>query len=503
METKEYPYTVEYTYEIEYKGFLFIPPFDPIPGFNIAVEKSSCNITHPKEYNLRYKTFNLHDSLLTKQDLDERLKLTWTIENITALYKEPLSPPFQYYMPLILFAPSDFVYDSHPGSIESWNNLGQWIHSLNNGRDNIPEELKTKIHGLIDAEDPELEKVRKVYHYVQNTTRYVNIALGIGGFQTRSVEEVYKYGYGDCKALSNYTCSILKSIGIKAYYTLISTDTEDIDVDFPSQQFNHVILYVPLQNDTVWLECTSQFVPMGYLGISGDNKNALVISENESKLVKTSSFDVKDNTQYRTANITIMEDNSSCTAEIHTIYRGIQYMNVAPALNINPDDQKRWLYDNYIDIPSFEIESYNFDQIKSKNPKAKLDLTLKLNNYVSLTGKRMFIPLNLMNKWDRTYPDLEERTTGFEWLSSFVDIDSITYTLPSGYTTEHKPEDVEIVNEFGEYMFSVSIEENTVKYIRKLVLRKDQYPPEKWKEFVEFLDNLVKYDKSKLVLVKK
>ena len=62
---------------------------------------------------------------------------------------------------------------------------------------------------------------------------------------------------------------MLKAVGINSYYTLIRAgeDETDIQVDFPSNQFNHVVLCVPHgQRHLLWLECTSQTVSLGLFG---------------------------------------------------------------------------------------------------------------------------------------------------------------------------------------------------------------------------------------------
>ncbi|MFX4389041.1 hypothetical protein ABTA48_19565, partial [Acinetobacter baumannii] len=61
--------------------------------------------------------------------------------------------------------------------------------------------------------------------------------------------------------------ALLKEAGIKANNVLIKAGEGKTDIlsDFPSNQFNHVVVCVPNGKDSIWLECTSQTVSPGYM----------------------------------------------------------------------------------------------------------------------------------------------------------------------------------------------------------------------------------------------
>ena len=133
------------------------------------------------------------------------------------------------------------------------------------------------------------------YEYVQSKTRYVSIQEGIGGLQPFPASIVDKYGYGDCKALSNYTVALLQEVGVKSFYTKIRAGEGEPDLllDFPAQQTNHVVVAIPNDKDTIWLECTSQTNPFGYTGSFTGDRYALMITEEGGKIARTPSFSAK------------------------------------------------------------------------------------------------------------------------------------------------------------------------------------------------------------------
>ncbi|MDQ6723014.1 MAG: hypothetical protein M3Z01_01935, partial [Thermoproteota archaeon] len=59
------------------------------------------------------------------------------------------------------------------------------------------------------------------------------------------------------------------------------------DINYPSDPFNHVILCVPFDKDSIWLECTSNSNEFGVLGAFTENKNALLLTENGGVLIST------------------------------------------------------------------------------------------------------------------------------------------------------------------------------------------------------------------------
>ena len=122
-----------------------------------------------------------------------------------------------------------------------------------------------------------------------------------------TAETVDRLGYGDCKALSNYTRSLLDAVGVKSYYALVTAgeNLEEMTESFPSNRFNHAILYVPLANDTLWLECTNQHLPFGYIGGFTDDRKALIITDDGGKLLHTTVYTAANNRLERTTEISL------------------------------------------------------------------------------------------------------------------------------------------------------------------------------------------------------
>ncbi|MCF6171355.1 MAG: transglutaminase family protein [Bacteroidales bacterium] len=192
----------------------------------------------------------------------------WTFNNIKPIKHEKYDLKFDDLVTKVMTAPSNFEMDGYLGNSDSWENFGLWIYSLNQGRNEIPPETKNELMALTKDSQDTREKIELIYNYMQTKTRYVNVVIGIGGWQPFHASDVDEDGYGDCKALTNYTCSLLNAVGIPSYYTIIRAGSEasDIKTNLPSNQFNHAILCVPDGNDTIWLECTSQRTPVGYMG---------------------------------------------------------------------------------------------------------------------------------------------------------------------------------------------------------------------------------------------
>ncbi len=118
--------------------------------------------------------------------------------------------------------------------------------------------------------------------------------------------------------------------------------------DFPSHQFNHLILSVPLQKDTVWLEGTSQQNPFGFLSDFTSDRHVLLITEEGGKLIKSPAYSQEQNLQTRKINIDLQSDGSAA-ADVSTQFSGLQYTKVDHQLYFSNGDKKKWLYKS-IDI---------------------------------------------------------------------------------------------------------------------------------------------------------
>ena len=498
-EIKVFPFTVEYSYQVNFKGLLNYPKWQLFEEYNISVEKSTFKIIVPKDFKFRYLERNNPPKVKIIHNEEDNV-YTWDTSNVCPIVQEQFSPSLRDQSPMVYLAPNDFKIGGYEGNCESWENFGKWISLLNEGQDILPEEAEIEIKAVVEGINDEYEKAKLLYEYMQNKTRYVSVQIGIGGWQTIDAETVYRLGYGDCKALSNFMKSIFEVAGIKSYYTLVyaGRNTSDIISTFPSNQFNHVILCIPINNDTVWLECTNQNIPFGYIGSFTEDRDVLIINENGGNLVRSKSYDKDVNRQLRSAVININQEGHS-DAVVKTRYNGMLYDDMIGIIRSDAIDQKKLMYKK-INIPNFEIIEFNHNEKKEIIPYIDENLVLKLDNYAVSFGNRLMVDLNLMNKI-KLYPDEDEvRTSDILLQRSLIEIDTIIYKLPEGYIVEDIPQNKTFDSPFGKYSFSVKNDKDSVIYIRYLAVNKGVYPKEAYQDFLAFYNEIVAADKYKFVL---
>jgi hypothetical protein len=499
-----YPYTVVFEYEKEY-NFLYRIEGSIVAGDEkVAVESFVYQLIYPANLKPRYKTLNLTIEPKKETTSEGLESLTWSLQNVSALKVEPHSPDDAFYQGIIA-APSAFEYAGYAGNMTSWNEYGKWIQTLNNGRNQLPPATLDKIKKMTEHLQTPEEKVKVLYEYLQGKTRYVGIQLGIGGLQPFEASVVDETGYGDCKALSNYMISMLQAIGIRSHYALIDAgrDYDRLDAGFPSHQFNHVLVAVPVERDTLWLECTSQTNPFGYQGYFTGDRQALLITEEGATVVNTSRYPAEQNSQSRTADVHI-DVTGDAKAKVKTTYSGLryEYQNLDFVVNSQYDQQKKWVQAN-TRIPSFDINSFSMKNNKQRLPSAIVDLDLTLRRYASVSGKRIFLTPNLMNKSSYIPEKIESRKTNVVQEDAFVTNDTIRYHLPESLYPEFLPEPVKMTSRFGEYEAQFKIDQGNLIYIRRLKVNKGEFPRDSYNELIDFYKNISKADNTKVVFMNK
>ena len=203
------------------------------------------------------------------------------LTNLPAEKFEEYAPSISQLFPSARFALDKFNLEGVYGDAKSWADHGAWMYTtLLKDTEELPAETIEKMKVLVAGAKDDNEKARRIYEYMQNKTRYVSIQLGIGGWKPMLAKNVDKLGYGDCKALTNYTRALLKAVGVESYYTVIYSGAQkrDFSADFVTMQGNHIILALPQKDKKyLFLECTSQSIPFGFQGDFTDDRLALLI----------------------------------------------------------------------------------------------------------------------------------------------------------------------------------------------------------------------------------
>ncbi|MBC8986571.1 DUF3857 domain-containing protein [Pedobacter sp. N36a] len=494
-----YPYTIVYEYELRNKQNLILPDWYPNPHPDQSVESNKYVFITKPEDEIRIKENNYPGKAEVLRT-EKTKSYTWQLSNQSAMKKEPFAPDPDDYKTSIKIAAKQFSYYGYKGSYQNWEALGKWVYDdLIKNRQQLPESTIQEVKAMVSGINDDREKAKKIYEYVQKKTRYISVQIGIGGFQPMPAAEVQQLAYGDCKALVNYTQTLLKSVGIPSLYCVVNAGSarKDIDLDFASMdQGNHIILAVPLKTDTVWLECTSSESPFGFLGDFTEDRTVFACTPDGGKILRTPKLTTEMNLQRRKASLNI-DTLGNITGSLKTIYSGAQYDHDNNLIDLPVSDQLKRLKSSY-DIDHISFSDFKISQDKSDTPSTSAAFSFDIQKYAARNQQLFYLELNLFNK-SSVVPEVKNRTLKVYINRGYTDEDELTYLLPKDFKLEALPKNKHINSAFGSYSATILLEGRTLIYKRKMILKDGTYPAEQYQDFSTFINDINAADHSRVI----
>lgn len=499
----QYPYTIKHEVTYETSNTAFLPDWIPVSSYEVGVEESTYTFINNSDVHIRTKALNFDDDFkISKTQHDNGFE--YSLNNLSPLQEEVLSPELTHFIPRLLVAPDKFQLAGQDGEFSNWNEFGKWMYNdLIDGNQDLPAAEISKVNELIADISDTKEKIRILYQYMQDKTRYINVAIGIGGWQPYPAIDVSTKGYGDCKALSNYMMSLLKEAKIPSNYTIVYGDSEskrDIRPDFPSLQGNHVILQVPLDDETIWLECTSQQSAFNHLGRFTTDRYALAVNEEGGEIVRTQTLPAEQNKEKITGHAKI-DENGKLDLKFKSVTTGILYDQNYFVFYRNKQDQQNWLESKYHNIKSKQFISSDFVHDQNKAQFIQ-DIHLSSEAFSQISGNNLIFPLLAVgNHLTRLKKDSFRRLPiqiDFGYLREAT----FRIDIPQNYKLNYEIDPIEFSSEFGTYSLRVTQENSQLIVTRKLITQAGTFPKEKYMDYVEFRRNIEKADNTKILLEK-
>lgn len=465
------PYTVKYNWEIQYKsGILLFPHFFPIEFHNQSLEEASYRIFQPQE-NMNYKGMNIPVESIKKNE--KGFSIEWKFGKINAFKEEYFSDAISN-RPYLLAAPLNFECDGTSGDMTTWKSFGDWHVELSKGGDVLSPALKKKTEEIVAGKATEKEKVEALYNHLAQSTRYVSIQLGLGGWRPIDANEVARTGFGDCKGLSNYLHAMLKAVGIESSCVAINTTRKEMFPEMASLgQANHMILMVPLKEETLWLECTYAELPFGFIHSSIAGHDVFVIEPGKSRLERLPHYPDSMNHSNFTAVVTLGGDGK---ASVNVTKRSqlFHYEALMPLMKKNTKEQ----IDHFrkeIRLSEGRVTALNIVNKKKAIPHYIINYTLESEHYASKSGSRLFLPVNIFRGKDSDIEIDIQRKTPVVIDNGFTYNDHIKILIPDGYTVESIPKEMHFECELGFFKNSIEVKDGVIEIHQTFQLKRGNY----------------------------
>ncbi len=374
-----------------------------------------------------------------------------------------------YYTPHIVPYVKSYIINGEKTDV--FNNLGdlyKWYYSLvEQVNPTEKEELKLLADSITNGAETELEKVKRIYYWVQNKVKYIAFGDGYGGFIPRDPDLIYERRFGDCKDMSCLTINLLKELEIPAYFTWVGTRSIPYGYSklFTPQVDNHMIAtYVNKEGEKYFLDATDSYLEFGRPSAFIQGKEVLISFDKEKyELAEVPILAPAINSETEKLKVSIEEEELKGIGEV--LFTGYYAGDVFRDFNNADEEQLKDRFKRRLLKGSnkFIVNNIKFERVNESKDSVSVTYDFEIGNYLKSIGDALYLDLNLSKQLKDLKVDEKHNTPlvlEYKWQLD----KTFEFTLPQGYKIDFLPEEKMGKNEMMNYNISYQTKGDKIVY---------------------------------------
>ena len=435
---------VEYVYEHEYYN-----PEDPrlfSPGYLFQgtepVAFSRVKVAVPKDVTLNYMTRRFDDAM--KEPVIEESggtrAYTWQMEELAPIVPEPMMPPLADVVPIMeasIFASHEDVFDL--------------LRNLQENRIEVTPEIAAAVEEITAGAEGVDEKIARIYHWVQENTRYISIKGSLGaGFSGHTAGETFANRYGDCTDKAILFASMLEAVGVRSYPLIVKTNDAGAGItEIPALSGNHCISEVCLPGRAFYLDTTARNYRYPYFRPDDHGIHAVNAIRGDIKMIPVPP--PSDNRRFSRLDVALDADGNAIV-KTRNEYNGSIEAGVRGFWKRVREDNRELMMSDYVNTisPGAVLDAFTLTDLTDLSEQLMMTIDYSLARHAIRAKDLMYLRMPTL---ERDYPEvaLESRQHPIQYYTSEERILEIDLKLPDGFRPKWLPPGLDVSNPYIEF----------------------------------------------------
>jgi transglutaminase-like putative cysteine protease len=375
----------------------------------------------------------------------------------------------------------------HVSTYRSWDEMARWYWGLVKDQfvadDEVRHRAAEATRGLTDLR----AKVRAVYDYVVEKTRYVALEFGIHGFKPYSCAQIFARGFGDCKDKATLIVTMLKELGIQSTIVIVRTGLKGDFETYPASlaPFDHAIAYVPSLD--LYLDGTAEYTGTTELPAMDRGALALQVNEGQPKLVHLPDPPASASVTARKVEVSEAADGTT-QVDWRLTVTGAAAGSFRQRYHVASSRKERLVEDLSGELAGLTVAQIEANDLDDIEQPVNLHVRARSHELARREGETLSFPVGPRVHLVRDWAPLSERRLDVRLHAKATTVSDWTIHVPTGMHVTTAPVPAEAVTPFGSVRVVTEVSGAVVHTVTTVTLDQTRIPASDYLAFRAFCE---------------